>query len=109
MRVELTLADREDQVESGSDSTSPAINAEKLIPYRSSRPAAAQCSVANASVRVEQVSREPSWTFDITSAGGSPPEQSSVTGARRESEKLTEYAVSRAGFLRPNAVTFQRS
>ena len=110
MRVELTLADREDQVESGSDSTSPAINAEKLIPYRSSHPAADQCSVANALVRVEQVSREPSWTFDIRTACGSPPEQSYCHSAlARESEKITEYAVSRAGFLRPNAVTFQRS
>ena len=75
MRVELTLAEPEDQVESGSDSTSPAINAEKLIPSRLSRPAAARCSVANALARVEPVSREPSWIFDIKTAGVSLAKQ----------------------------------
>ena len=70
MRVELTLADREDQVESGNDSTSPAISAEKLIPYPSSHPAADQCSVANVLVRVEQVSRELSW-INRRTVGGS--------------------------------------
>ncbi|MCM3872818.1 MAG: hypothetical protein ND895_19225 [Pyrinomonadaceae bacterium] len=75
MRVELTLAAREDQVGSGSDSTSPAINAEKLTPYRSSHPADDRCSVASVLVQVEQVSREHSWIFDIRSAGDSLPEQ----------------------------------
>ncbi len=58
MRGELTLVARGDQVESVSDSTSPATNAERLTPYPSSHPAADRCSVANVLVRIEQVNRE---------------------------------------------------
>ena len=75
MRVELTLVVREDQEESDSDSTSPAINAERLTPSRSSHPVADQCSVANVLVRVEQVSRERSWISISEQPAGSLPEQ----------------------------------
>lgn len=85
MHVELILAVQEDPVESASDLTSRAINAEKPTQYRSSHPAADRFSVASVLVRVEQLNRGPSWIFDTRSTGGNF--RSKVSGQVRPLEQ----------------------
>jgi hypothetical protein len=98
MRVELTLVDREVQVESDSDSTSPAINAEKLIPYRLSHRADDRYSVANVLVRAEQLNREPN--------GSRYQAEAFLNNGYRqvrspELERLRSKQSASVGFLRP--------